>query len=124
MTAAETRATDARKPDPGGKIRSALTRYRVLAWITGVWLLVLTVEMVYKYLILESSSDAPEWFTYIGQAHGVFYIIYLFMTLDLAIKARWQASRTLLTALAGTIPFLSFLFEHMRTRDVRAEYAV
>lgn len=124
MTAAETRATDSRKPDPGGKIRSALTRYRVLAWITGVWLLVLTVEMVYKYLILESSSDAPEWFTYIGQAHGVFYIIYLFMTLDLAIKARWQASRTLLTALAGTIPFLSFLFEHMRTRDVRAEYAV
>lgn len=123
MTAV-TPATGTRKPDPKGKIKSALTRYRVLAWITGVWLLVLTVEMVYKYLILDSSSDAPDWFTYIGQAHGLFYIIYLFMTLDLAIKARWKASRTLLTALAGTIPFLSFLFEHMRTRDVRAEYAV
>lgn len=116
--------TDTRKPDPEGKIKGALTRYRVLAWITGVWLLVLTVEMVFKYLILDSSSDAPDWFTYIGQAHGVFYIIYLFMTLDLAIKARWKASRTVLTALAGTIPFLSFWFEHMRTRDVRAEYAV
>ena len=44
--------------------------------------------------------------------------------LDLAIKARWPASRTLLTALAGTIPFLSFWFEHKRTRDVRTEYAV
>ncbi|MDX2356582.1 DUF3817 domain-containing protein [Dietzia sp. PP-33] len=124
MTTATTPATDNRKPDPDGKIRGALTRYRVLAWITGVWLLVLTAEMIYKYLILPNSSDAPEWFTYIGQAHGVFYIIYLFMTLDLAIKARWAASRTLLTALAGTIPFLSFWFEHMRTREVRAAYAV
>ena len=123
MTATDAPA-DGRKPDTDGKIAGALTRYRVLAWITGVWLLVLVVEMVYKYLILPSSSDAPDWFTYIGQAHGVFYIIYLFMTLDLAIKARWPASRTLLTALAGTIPFLSFWFEHMRTRDVRTEYAV
>lgn len=123
MTAV-TPETHTRKPDPEGKIKGALTRYRVLAWITGVWLLVLTAEMVFKYLILDSSSDAPDWFTYIGQAHGVFYIIYLFMTLDLAIKARWKASRTLLTALAGTIPFLSFWFEHLRTRDVRAEYAV
>ncbi|WP_010541936.1 DUF3817 domain-containing protein [Dietzia alimentaria] len=124
MTAAAATQTDGRKPDPQGKIAGALKRYRVLAWITGIWLLVLTAEMIYKYLILGNSSDAPEWFTYIGQAHGVFYIIYLFMTLDLAIKARWPAARTLLTALAGTVPFLSFWFEHKRTLDVRAEYAV
>ena len=124
MTAATTPQTDNRRPDPGGKVAGALKRYRVLAWITGVWLLVLTVEMIYKYLILADSSDAPEWFTYIGQAHGVFYILYLFMTLDLAIKARWPATRTLLTALAGTIPFLSFWFEPKRTRDVHAEYAI
>lgn len=123
MTAV-TSETDTRNPDPQGKIKGALARYRALAWITGVWLLVLTVEMIYKYLILDSSADAPDWFTYIGQAHGVFYIIYLFMTLDLAIKARWKATRTLFTALAGTIPFLSFWFEHLRTRDVRAEYAI
>ena len=124
MTAAAATQTDGRKPDPEGKIAGALKRYRVLAWITGVWLLVLTVEMIYKYLILDDSSEAPEWFTYIGQAHGVFYIIYLFMTLDLAIKARWPAARTLFTALAGTVPFLSFWFEHKRTLDVRCEYAV
>ena len=58
MTAAATQQTDNRKPDPGGRIAGALKRYRVLAWITGVWLLVLTVEMIYKYLILENSSDS------------------------------------------------------------------
>ena len=124
MTTTADATTDNRKPDPDGKIAGALKRYRVLAWITGVWLLVLTVEMIYKYLILENSSDAPDWFTYIGQAHGVFYILYLFVTLDLAIKVRWPAPRTLATALAGTIPFLSFWFEHKRTKDVHAEYAV
>ena len=124
MTAATAPTIDGRKPDPDGKISGALKRYRILAWITGVWLLVLTVEMIYKYLILENSGDAPDWFTYIGQAHGVFYILYLFVTLDLAIKARWVAPKTLATALAGTIPFLSFWFEHKRTKDVRAAYAV
>ena len=63
MTAATPPQTDNRRPDPGGKVAGALKRYRVLAWITGVWLLVLTVEMIYKYLILADSSDAPEWFT-------------------------------------------------------------
>ena len=124
MTASADATTDNRKPDPGGKISAALKRYRVLAWITGVWLLVLTAEMIYKYLILENSGDAPDWFTYIGQTHGVFYILYLFATLDLAIKARWEAPRTLATALAGTIPFLSFWFEHKRTKDVHTEYAL
>ena len=124
MTAAADATTDNRKQDPGGKISAALKRYRVLAWITGVWLLVLTAEMIYKYLILENSGDAPDWFTYIGQTHGVFYILYLFATLDLAIKARWVAPRTLATALAGTIPFLSFWFEHKRTKDVHTEYAL
>lgn len=124
MTAAADAPTANRKPDPDGKISAALKRYRILAYITGIWLLVLTGEIIYKYLILESSHDAPEWFTYIGQAHGVFYILYLFTTLDLAIKARWAAPRTLATALAGTIPFLSFWFEHKRNMDVRREYAV
>ena len=35
-----------------------------------------------------------------------------------------MAPKTLATALAGTIPFLSFWFEHKRTKDVRAAYAV
>jgi len=119
-------ATDGRAihPNRQKRVKTALTAFSITAYITGVMLLVLVAEMIYKYLILESSSDAPDWFTYIGQAHGVFYILYLFATLDLAIKARWAATRTLATALAGTIPFLSFWFEHKRTADVRAEYAV
>ncbi len=102
------------------RISSALTRYRVLAYVTGIWLLLLCAEMVYKYLLLDDSGKAPHWLFYVGQIHGIFYMIYLVVTIDLAIKARWKPATTIITALAGTIPFLSFVCEHYRTREVRA----
>ncbi|MFJ4651428.1 DUF3817 domain-containing protein [Nocardia sp. NPDC088792] len=106
------------------KIRGALARYRALAYITGVWLLVLCGEMVYKYLLISDSHSAPHWLFYIGQVHGIFYMIYLVFTIDLGIKARWKPVTTFLTCLAGTIPFLSFVFEHWRTREVRAAFSL
>lgn len=105
-----------------GRIRSALTRYRVFAYITGVWLLLLCAEMVYKYLLLDDSSTAPHWLFYVGQIHGIFYMLYLVFTIDLGIKTRWKPLTLVITALAGTIPFLSFVCEHYRTRQVRAEW--
>ncbi|MGU3437735.1 DUF3817 domain-containing protein [Actinomycetes bacterium M1A6_2h] len=101
------------------RIASALTRYRVLAYVTGVWLLVLTGEIIYKYVILTDSSTAPGWLFYIGQAHGLFYMVYLVCTIDLAIKARWKPTTIIGVALAGTIPFLSFVAEHVVTKRVR-----
>ena len=106
------------------KIPAALTRFRVLAWITGLWLLFLCGEMIYKYLIMDDSATAPGWFFYVAQVHGLFYMLYLAFTIDLAIKARWKASTTIWTALAGTIPFLSFVFEHLRTKQVKEQFGL
>ncbi len=114
------------RPQPSAedlrKIRSALLRFRVIAWVTGLWLLFLVGEMIYKYAILADSSTAPGWFFYVAQIHGLFYMLYLVFTIDLAIKVRWTPPRILVTALAGTIPFLSFVYEHIRTREVKAQY--
>ncbi|MFI5779134.1 DUF3817 domain-containing protein [Nocardia sp. NPDC051570] len=123
-TAATAPASAASGTRSTARIRSALTRYRVLAYVTGVWLLLLCAEMVYKYLLLDDSSKAPHWLFYVGQIHGIFYMIYLVFTIDLAIKTRWKPATTVITALAGTIPFLSFVCEHYRTRQVRADYAL
>ncbi|WP_238586420.1 DUF3817 domain-containing protein [Rhodococcus rhodochrous] len=98
---------------------SALTRYRALAWITGVWLLVLTGEMVAKYIL--KVENVPGW---IAVVHGWVYAVYLVLTLDLAIKVRWPAGRTIGTLLAGTIPFLSFFVEHQRTKQVKTDFGV
>ncbi|MGV8874625.1 MAG: DUF3817 domain-containing protein [Rhodococcus sp. (in: high G+C Gram-positive bacteria)] len=101
------------------KISSALLRYRVLAYATGIWLLVLVTEMVAKYIF--EVENVPNW---IAVVHGWVYLVYLVLTIDLAIKVRWPAGRTIGTLLAGTIPFLSFYVEHKRTKQVKADFAV
>lgn len=101
------------------KIASALLRYRVLAYATGIWLLVLTVEVVAKYVF--GVENLPSW---IAVVHGWVYLVYLILTVDLAIKVRWPAGRTIGTLLAGTIPFLSFFVEHWRTTQVKRDFGV
>ncbi|MDJ0360633.1 DUF3817 domain-containing protein [Rhodococcus sp. H29-C3] len=101
------------------KIASALLRYRVLAYATGIWLLVLTVEVVAKYIF--GVENLPTW---IAVVHGWVYLVYLILTVDLAIKVRWPALRTIGTLLAGTVPFLSFFVEHWRTTQVKRDFGV
>ncbi|MFC4377798.1 DUF3817 domain-containing protein [Nocardia halotolerans] len=103
---------------PTAKIASALLRYRALAWFTGLWLLLLTVEMVAKYGF---GADTPSW---IAVVHGWVYFAYLLVTADLAVKVRWPIGRTVGTLLAGTIPLLSFFVEHRNAKDVKHQYAL
>lgn len=100
------------------RIANALLRYRVLAYTTGIWLLVLTAELIAKY-----GFDVHE-FSWVGIVHGWVYAVYLVFTLDLAVKVRWPLPRTVGTLLAGTIPFLSFVIEHRRTAQVRRDFGV
>ena len=101
------------------KVRSALLRYRVLAYATGIWLLVLLVEVVAKYIF--KVENLPTW---IAVVHGWVYLVYLLVTLDLAVKVRWPMKMTVGTLLAGTIPFLSFVIEHRRTQRVKRDFAL
>ncbi|MEV0064740.1 DUF3817 domain-containing protein [Nocardia sp. NPDC058379] len=109
------------KAAPAGdtaKIRPALQRYRVLAWVTGLWLLLLTGEMIAKYGF---DVDTPSW---IAVVHGWVYFAYLLVTADLAVKVRWPIGRTVGTLIAGTIPLLSFFVEHRNAKDVQQQYGL
>ncbi|WP_076482953.1 DUF3817 domain-containing protein [Williamsia sterculiae] len=96
----------------------ALLRYRVLAWVTGVWLLLLVVELIVKYGFGVDSLD------FVPVVHGWVYFVYLIMAIDLGIRVRWPAAKFVVTLIAGTIPFLSFYVEHIRTREVKAQYGL
>lgn len=98
------------------KIRPALLRYRVLAWTTGLWLLLLTGEMIAKYGF---DVHTPNW---IAVVHGWVYFIYLLVTADLAVKVRWPIPRTVGTLIAGTIPLLSFFVEHVNANKVKRDF--
>ncbi|WCN80461.1 DUF3817 domain-containing protein [Micromonospora sp. LH3U1] len=86
---------------------AALTRYRVIAWIVGVVLIVLVViGMPLKYVF-----DNPVVVETVGQAHGFLYMVYLLAAFDLSRRADWPLKRMLLVMLAGTVPFVSFFAE-------------
>ena len=89
-----------------------LTRYRVMAYVTAVMLLVLCTCMVFKY-----GFDTGEDVTFVvSQAHGLLYILYLVFAFDLGQKARWPFGRLLWVLLAGTIPFAAFVVERKVTQ--------
>ncbi len=98
------------------KVRPAFLRYRVLAWATGTWLLLLCAEMIAKYGF---GVHTPNW---IAVVHGWVYFVYLIVTADLAVKIRWPIGRTIGTLLAGTIPLLSFIVEHKNANQVKRAY--
>ncbi|BDH56446.1 DUF3817 domain-containing protein [Tsukamurella sp. PLM1] len=105
------------------QVGGALKRYRFMANLTGVILLVFCAEMIYKYALAPAFDwESPAWLFYFGAVHGWCYFIYLLFTLDLGSKVRWPAKRFLLTLLAGTIPFASFYFEKKNSDEIRAQF--
>lgn len=95
-------------------IPTALRNYRVIAWVTGVGLLLLVlVAMPLKYLF-----GQPELVAIVGVTHGFLYMIYIVCTLLLAERCRWKPLDALLILIAGTIPFASFVAERRVTRRV------
>jgi integral membrane protein len=88
-------------------VQGALTRYRIIAWVVGVVLLVLVlVGMPLKYI-----GDQDAVVAIVGPIHGFLFMVYVVLTFDLARRAKWPFGRMLLVMLAGTIPFLSFWAE-------------
>jgi integral membrane protein len=106
-------------PSSRGGVREvapALLRYRVMAYVVGVMLIVLVlVAMPLKYF-----ADMPGPVAVVGTAHGFLYAVYLLAAFDLALRAKWTAKGTVLVLLAGTVPFLSFVAERIVTRKTRA----
>lgn len=113
MTAPETNAGTQADTGPSTKVRGALLRYRVIAYITGIGLLALCVAIVWKY-----GFGADQGVAVIGPLHGVFYMAYIALAVDLALKDRWSALGTIWVLVAGTIPFLSFVAERAVTKRV------
>jgi integral membrane protein len=119
------------------KLPSALSFYRFAAWVTGILLIALAVEMVAKYgfgyevemfgeggfvaMTPDGQVEAFNASRAVVIAHGWFYVVYLFASFRVWSKIRWPFWRFLWLASGGLLPFLSFVIEHYATRVVRRE---
>ena len=127
-----------------GFVKGTLQRYRVMAAVVGVLLIVLVLvglPLHYGYLLFDADflakavdPNVPEtggagWrigtdiSAYLGVAHGWLYMIFLITAFLLSRKADWELRFTIITLASGTIPLVSFWAERRATARVRAEYA-
>lgn len=101
-------------------MRNALLRYRIMAYTVGCVLVVLMcVGLPLKYF---GNNDIVVVWTAVP--HGYLYMVLLITAIDLGRRAHWGWQRLLLIALAGTVPFLSFVAERSATKDVRRKLAL
>ena len=124
------------------RIRGALRFYQVFAYVTGIMLLLLCVEMIVKYglgyqlfafsnygtiaLVPVNAAVAPtgvDLSTGILIAHGWLYVVYLFSDFRLWSLMRWNFVKFVTIALGGVVPFLSFFVEARISKQVKSYLA-
>ena len=90
-----------------------LLRYRVVANLVGVVLLVLVgVAMPLRYGFGEEALSKA-----VSPVHGALYMVLVLCVVLLGRARSWPVSRTVLVALGGTVPVVSFLVERRVVRE-------
>ncbi|MHB9858979.1 DUF3817 domain-containing protein [Streptomyces sp. YIM S03343] len=101
--------------------RSVLIRYRVMAYTTGVLLVLLCLSMIAKYgLDVDGAADFTR---VVAIAHGWLYVVYLVVAFDLGSKAKWPVAKQLWVLLAGTIPTAAFFVERKISHELEGKVA-
>lgn len=105
------------------KLLGALKRYRVMAIVTGSFLVILTVVTLVKYLGDWVFDWTNEGFLSvaltIGIVHGWIFVVYLLTCIDLWTKKKWKFGRLVYMALGGVVPVLGFFIEVKLAREVK-----
>lgn len=97
-------------------MQAAVTRYRVMAYVTGTLLIVLFFVAVPVQLFAHNDVLSRV----VGMPHGMIcYPLYLLTTFDLYRRVRWPLSKVVLIVLGGVIPFLTFWVERRVVAELR-----
>lgn len=118
---AEDPRTGAAVLDPVQEVERALRHYRVMAFVVGTGLLILSFAgLPLQYVV----GGVWEKVVPVGWTiHGILYIVYLLTAVDLARKARFTLAQMAATVGAGFLPFLAFFVEHRVNVRVSAALA-
>lgn len=93
-------------------MRAAVLRYRVMAYITGV----LIIVVCFVGIPLQIAAHNTFIVNQIGTVHGFLYLVYIVFAYLLAQKLRLPVRQTVILLLAGTIPVMTFVVERWMMR--------
>lgn len=84
-------------------LKTALGRLRIVAFIEGCSYLLLGLTMILKY---KFSMPQPNYI--VGLAHGILFVLYVILLLQVSFLHRWNVLKIFLAFLASLIPFGTF----------------
>ena len=93
-------------------MRAAVLRYRVMAYVTGVVLVILCFVGIPLQV-----AGHPAVANNVGVVHGILYIIYLVFAWILSRQLGLATKPTVIMLLAGTVPVMTFIVERWVTRQ-------
>ena len=91
-------------------MRLNVALYRVMAYVTGVVLIVLCILAIMQIWVADEAAV-----NVVGTIHGALYIVYLLVAFPLTRRLRLAAGPTVAVLLAGTIPVMTFIVERWVT---------
>ena len=84
-------------------IKTPLGRFRLIAFLEGLSYLLLGLTMILKY-----KYAMPEPNKIVGMAHGVLFITYVFLLIQVSINYKWNSGKVVMAFLASLVPFGTF----------------
>ncbi|GGB99534.1 DUF3817 domain-containing protein [Dyadobacter sediminis] len=85
-------------------LKSALGRFRIIAFLEGVsYLVLLGIAMPLKYL-----AGIPQAVRVVGMAHGVLFVLFVLLLVQVAAQYGWSFKKSFLSFFSSLIPFGTF----------------
>ena len=91
-----------------------LKKFRIIALLEGAsFLLLLGIAMPLKYL-----ADMPLAVKYTGWVHGLLFIFYVLLLIQVKIEHEWSFKKAGLAFIAALLPFGTFVFDKTLQKDI------
>jgi integral membrane protein len=77
---------------------------------------ILSLAFVYRHAI-EIHDGLPLAVTYVGWAHGILFVLYIYVVFPTARRMSWNFSKTFFALMASVLPFGPFIFDRYMTKE-------
>jgi len=93
-------------------LSNTIGRLRLTGFIEGFsFIILLAIAMPLKYL-----AGKPELVSIVGMAHGILFVLYIFLTLLAKFQYPWSWKKVFLLWIASVVPFGTFYADYKMLR--------
>lgn len=92
-----------------------VSKFRLVAVVEAVtYLALLAAVVLYRVL------DGPDFIGFLGPVHGIVFLVYLVLVLQIRDGQGWSLVQTIIVIVAAAVPFGGFVVERRMLHDTGA----